>query len=160
MTGQQLSQQIEAGYHQFCLAPPGFDPILDPADAGPLLTLDREGPAVIVTTGCAQGPVNVTIRITQDPPPSLKTAGTGWEIGEQIAVDVTSDLYLLSMTPEGGGTLVYTAGSPGLHLVRVLARGRAAHYDAIVDEATEDYDITITPITTDPGGQTTGGDGR
>jgi hypothetical protein len=86
-------------------------------------------------------------------------AVSGWEIGEQMAIAVTTDLYLLPMMPEDPATLVYTPAAPGLHLVRVLARGRAAHYDAVVAEASEDYAITITPITTDPGRQVTGGDG-
>ncbi len=71
----------------------------------------------------------------------------GWDVAEQAAILIADDLYLASLEGIGPASLVYRPAAPGLHLIQVLARGRAAHYDAVVDEATEDYDITITPIT-------------
>ncbi|NIK58177.1 hypothetical protein [Kribbella shirazensis] len=50
--------------------------------------------------------------------------------------------------------MIYTPTTPGLHLIRVLARGRRTHHDGITDGPNEDYDII-----TDPGRQSTAGDG-
>ncbi len=154
------SYQVRVDYHQFLLAPLyGGSPVLDPSTAGPVLAFDPSVPGtVIVRTGCASGPVNVTVRIGHEPVPDLAAAVDGWDVAEQAAILIADDLYLAPLEGIGPAPLVYTLAAPGLHLVQVLARGRAAQYDAVVDEATEDYDITITPVTTDPGRQTTGGD--
>ncbi|TCC15471.1 hypothetical protein [Kribbella sindirgiensis] len=151
--------EIEVSYHQFYLVVQDASPVLDPATVGPVLALDPQVPsAVIVRTGCADGPVNVTVRIGVEPLPDLATAGDRWEVGEQLVIPVEGDLYLVP--PMGGPAyVVYTPPTPGLHLVRVLARGRTTHYDAVVWESSEDYDITITPVGSDPGRRTTGDDG-
>lgn len=156
----ERSYQIEVSYHQFFLVPFDGRPILDPATVGPVLALDPQVPsAVIVRTGCADGPVNVTLRVRTEPLPDLATVGAGWDVGEQLAVPVMDDLYLAPLMGEHPAYLVYTPSTPGLHLIRVLARGRTTHYDAVVGEPTEDYDITIAPVSSDPGRQRTGDDG-
>ncbi|WP_329000893.1 hypothetical protein OHA18_41490 [Kribbella sp. NBC_00709] len=80
-------------------------------------------------------------------------------MGEELAIPISEELYLAPLMGESPAYPVYTPTDPGLHLVRVLARGRTTHYDAVVWEPSEDYDITITPVSSDPGRQTTGDDG-
>ncbi|WP_327635901.1 hypothetical protein OHB24_38650 [Kribbella sp. NBC_00482] len=158
MTGS--AYEIEVSDHEFLLVADGGIPVLDPATVGPVLALDPPVPsAVIVRTGCADGPVNVTVRVVDGPVADLATAGDGWEVGEQLVIPIDGELYLAPLDGGSPAYVVYTPPTPGFHLIRVLARGRAAHYDAVVWEASEDYDITITPVDTDPGRQTTGDDG-
>lgn len=152
--------EIDVSYHQFLLVVGDAIPILDPRTVGPVLALDPQvRSAVIVRTGCADGPVNVTVRIGTAPLPDLATAGAGWDVGEELAIPIEGELYLAPLMGENPAYPVYTPPNPGLHLVRVLARGRTTHYDTVAWEPSEDYDITITPISSDPGRQTTGDDG-
>lgn len=151
--------QIQVSYHQFYLVPFDCSPIFDASTAGPLLALDPEQPAaVIISTGCADGPVHVTVDNGQEPLPDLATAAAGWEVGEQLTITIDNELYLVPLMG-GAAPLAYTPSAPGLHLIRVLARGRTTHYDAVVWEPTEDYEITITPVATPHPRQTTGTDG-
>ncbi|WP_433161808.1 hypothetical protein [Kribbella sp. CA-247076] len=85
----ESTYQVEVSYHQFLLVVGDASPILDLSTAGPVLALDPEIPtAVIIRTGCADGPVNVTVRVRDEPLPDLATASDHWEIGEQIAIPI------------------------------------------------------------------------
>ncbi|MFF0343157.1 hypothetical protein [Kribbella sp. NPDC004875] len=152
--------QIGVSYHQFHLTPFGVNPIIDSSlPAGPLLAFDPQVPgALIILTGGTDGPVDVTVHIGLEPLPDLAAAADGWDVGQQAAIPIEGDMYLVPLMGSGSTPLVYTPAAPGLHLVRVLARGRRAHHEG-VDGPNEDYDITITPITADPGRQATAGDG-
>lgn len=101
----------------------------------------------------------MTVRVVDGPVADLATAGVGWEVREQLVVPVEGELYLAPLDGGSPAYSVYTPPTPGLHLVRVLARGRTTHYDAVVWEPSEDYDITITPVDSAPGRRTTGDDG-
>ncbi|GAA1555345.1 hypothetical protein GCM10009789_05990 [Kribbella sancticallisti] len=152
--------QIEVSYHQFLLVVGDASPILDPATVGPVLALDPQvRGAVIVRTGCADGPVNVTVRVAEEPLQDLAAASTGWEVGEQLAIPVEDELYLAPLMGENPAYPVYTPRSPGLHLIRVLSRGRTTHHDVVVWEPSEDYEVTIAPVRSDPGRQTISDDG-
>jgi hypothetical protein len=154
--------QIEVSYHQFLLTPFGGDnPVIDSSGpVGPLLALDHRVPgALIILTGGTDAPVNVTVHIEREPLPDLAAAAEGWDVGEQAAIPIEGDMYLVPLMGSGSTPLIYRPTTPGLHLIRVLARGRRTHHDGITDGPNEDYDITITPITTDPGRQSTAGDG-
>lgn len=151
------SHQIEVSYHQFFLAPTDCSPIFDHATVGPLLALDPRYPdAVIIFTGCSDGPVNVTVHTGQEPLPSLAASATGWEVGEQVTITIHNELYLVPLMGNTPAPLAFTPQTPGLHLVRVLARGHTTNYDIPTWVPTEDYEITITPVTADPGRQATG----
>ena len=153
--------QIEVAYHQFLLAPFGGDnPVIDSSGpVGPLLALDPRVPgALIILTGGTDAPVNVTVHIERGPLPELAAAAEGWDVGEQAAISIEGDMLLVPLMG-GSAPLIYTPSAPGLHLIRVLARGRRTHHDGITDGPNEVYDITITPLTTDPGRQSTAGDG-
>jgi hypothetical protein len=154
--------QIEVAYHQFLLTPFGGDnPVIDSSGPiGPLLALDPRVPgALIILTGGTDAPVNVTVHIEREPLPDLAAAAEGWDVGEHAAIPIESDMYLVPLMGGGSTPLIYAPTAPGLHLIRVLARGRRIHHDGITDGPNEDYDITIAPITTDPGRQSTAGDG-
>ncbi|WP_432877442.1 hypothetical protein ACQPYH_28730 [Kribbella sp. CA-245084] len=147
MTNSSSSHQVMVVYHQFFLAPYGHTPILDSAQPGRLLVADPAGPAAIVRCGCAIGPVNVTIDVTTSNLPDLAAAAADWELGEEMTMQVRKDLYLVPLVPEGPIIKVYSPSVPGPHLIRAVARGRATHYDSVVEEPTEDYLITISPTT-------------
>jgi hypothetical protein len=134
-------------YHQFFLAPFGHTPILDPAKPGRLLVADPAGPAAIVCCGCAIGPVNVTVTIADTELPEIAAAAGEWEIAEQMTLQVKGDLYLVPLVPEGPVVKIYSPPAPGPHIVQAFARGRATHYDSVVEEPTEDYLIAIAPTT-------------
>ncbi|MDX6242203.1 MAG: hypothetical protein QOG10_7148 [Kribbellaceae bacterium] len=143
-----LRHQVQASYHQVFLTPHGHSPILDPRQPGRLLAIDPAGPAVIVLTGCAQGPVHLTIHSTDQPPTALAESMAGWDIGEEDDIYIAGELYALSPLADLPDGAVFTPAAPGLHRIRVLARGRAAQYDFVVDQPTEEYGVTIWPTTT------------
>jgi hypothetical protein len=136
-------QQVEVDYHQFYLMPVGGNPELVPSGWSKLLSVADDGRTLIVSTGCATGPVIVTVRSSDQPPP-LADSLTGWDIGVEDTFEIHDEL---SVVPWGAGDSyeAFTPTKPGPHRVRVLARGRAEHYDAAVEEATEEYDISIWP---------------
>ncbi|HEY3562733.1 MAG TPA: hypothetical protein VGL05_34940 [Kribbella sp.] len=101
----------------------------------------------------------MTVRITEEPLPDLATADTEWEVGEELATHLDGELYLAPLMGQSPAYSVYTPAGPGLHLVRVFARGRTTHYDAVVWEPSEEYEVTITPVSSAPGRRTTRGDG-
>ncbi|MFF1819427.1 hypothetical protein ACFVWG_19165 [Kribbella sp. NPDC058245] len=145
MTDNPSNHQVMVIYHQFFLAPYGHATLPDPAAPGRLLNADPEGRAAIVRCGCAMGPVNVSINVGTDDFPDLAVAAAEWEIAEEMSLQIDGDLYLVPLVPEGPVIKVYSPPAPGPHVVQAFARGRANHYDSVVEDPTEDYLITIAP---------------
>lgn len=143
-----LRKKIRAEYHQIYLAPPGPGPEIDPhgPDRG-LLEVTNERTCLVIYTGIAQGPVWMTLTaIEQSPETPLADAIGDWEVAQEVDLVVSAELIFDAPTyfnpiPE---TAVIPS-RPGLHRVRVLARGRSGHYDHVVRKATEEYELTIWP---------------
>jgi len=136
---------VRVDYRQFYLMPFNVDATLDPAWRGRLLAPSEDGHSVIVLTGCASGPVLVTVRSLDTPPAPLVESMDGWQVGVEDTVDVDGKLNVVCWEPTEDTYEAFTPNKPGPHRVRVLARGRAEHYDHVVEEATEEYDISIWP---------------
>lgn len=138
---------VEASYHQVFLAPFDTSPVYDGQDAGPLVSLVRvtdEDSALIVTTGCANGPVLVTIDLGTAPLPVDDT----WEAQEEVSLVLRRPLHIWSPTWTGDPvtrTPVLTPTTPGPHRVRVSARGRRSHYDAVAFTVSEHYLVQAWP---------------
>lgn len=114
-------------------------------ESGWLLGVCSDGPSAIIRTGCAMGPVWVTFRALDQAPPDLADSMDGWEVGEEETLDITTDLTLTA--PTSVTALRFEVPTrPGPHRLRVLARGRAEHYDHVVESPTEEYEITIWPV--------------
>lgn len=115
-----------------------------------VLTVDRKGKAAKVLTGCVMGNVWVTVRPRTTPPPSLAQSMPGWEFGEEADITVTKPLFGADVYGESWYEKVFTPTEPGLHRIRVLAKGRTAGADQDVcdGEPVESYDITIWPVPT------------
>lgn len=112
-----------------------------------LLEVTNAGVCLIIYTGIALGPVWFST-IARDEPPSttLTDSMTGWEVGQEVDMLVNDDITMMDLTcPAGFEGVVLAPSRPGLHRVRVLARGRSGHYDHVVRKATEEYELTIWP---------------
>jgi hypothetical protein len=115
-----------------------------------VLTVDRNGTAAKVLTGCVMGNVWVTVRPRTTPPPPLADSMAGWDFGEEDNITVTKPLYGADVSGESWYEKVFTPTEPGLHRIRVLAKGRTAGADQDVCDGkpVESYDITIWPVPT------------
>lgn len=133
---------VYASYHQLFLAPVGVSPIYDGRDSGPLVSVTDDAAALIIVTGCADGPVLVTTRVTPGPPSG---ADAGWEAQESVSIAVGEPLRLSSPTWTALHEPVITPSVPGPHRVRVSARGRTGRVDASVETASEHYLVEAWP---------------
>jgi hypothetical protein len=115
---------VYASYHQLFLAPVGVSPIFDSRDSGPLVSVTDNAAALIIVTGCADGPVLVTTRVTPGPPSQVDA---GWEAQESVSIVIGEPLRLSSPTWTALHEPVITPSVPGPHRVRVSARGRTGH---------------------------------
>lgn len=142
---QSREQLAYASYHQLFLAPLGTSPIYDGEDAGPLVAVTDGGTAVIVVTGCANGPVLIAIELID----ADADISSGWEVQEEVDLTITGALHLSSPT---WGTMFERVHveprRPGLHRLRVSGRGRHTNPDFSVFEPTEHYLIQAWPSET------------
>ncbi len=149
MTSTASRYAARVDYHQVFLTPLGKSPRPDRAAWSPakVLLVDTDDAGLIVHTGCAAGQVWITIRSRAEPPTTLADSMLGWEVGEEETVTILEDLTLIS--PLGGDPVIegaFRPRRPGLHRVRVLARGRAENYDSVSQTPTEHYDVTLWPV--------------
>lgn len=105
---------------------------------------DRSGKGAILLTGCWGGDMWVTVRSRTTPPAPLAQAMKGWEVGEENTMTIRKPLS--AFDGEEWGEQIFTPTVPGLHRVRVLAKGRAIAYDDVCDPPVEEYEITIWPV--------------
>lgn len=132
---------VFASYHQVHLAPLGSSPVFAGGDPSALIVTDVSG-SLIITTGIADGPVVMTFQEGAGPLGSLPTAPpAGWEMLAEVSVDIAEPLLVSSPTWAPVREPVIDPARPGLHRVRVLARGRGAEYDASVTEASEEFSV-------------------
>lgn len=133
--------------HQFYLSSGDHFPNFEddwPRDT--ILGVDRSGKGAVVLTGCWGGDVWVTVRPRTTPPPPLAQSMRGWEVGEENTMVINKPLSAYDGNEWGED--VYTPTVPGLHRVRMLAKGRAIAYDEVCDPPVEEYEITIWPVLT------------
>lgn len=150
-------EQIFVDFHLLNLAAADLSPVLDPARFKRLFVVMPEGSSLIVFTGCATGLVHVAVRALDEAPGTLDDGLAGWEIAAEDDVVIDGDLYFLPAF--GLGSVAFKVQTPGLHRVRVCARGRAAHYDAAVDDSQEKYEISFWPSAARLGRSMVGDDG-
>lgn len=151
--------KVRVDYHQMFFAPFNVDPVRTRDQDARLLNLATDGLSLFVSTGCASGAVTVAVRVLQEPPADLNQCMTGWEVGAEQDLLFNGDLYLRAPTVNEILGVVVAPTTPGPHRVRVLARGRAEHYDQFVDESGEEYEVTFWPISAPRGRADAGNDG-
>jgi hypothetical protein len=140
--------EIKAAYHQVFLSPFEIDPDWGDWERSRLLGISGRS-AVVISTGCAMGPVRVCVISSDRSPGPLSDAMVDWEVGEEEDCWI-EEAMIFSSPEEAFGIVedVFVPARPGLHRVRLLARGRATNYDAVVREPTEHYEIRIWPADT------------
>lgn len=119
-------------------------------DTKGMLGVDDSGKGAVLLTGCVMGDVWVTVHSRTTPPSSLATSMQGWEVGEEATMSIAKPLYGMDVYAESWYEKVFTPTAPGLHRVRVLAKGQEAGADEDVCEGkpVEYYDITVWPVLT------------
>ena len=146
--------------HCLFLAADDAEMATDGLAIGRLLSISRTG-GMWLSAACVYGPIWVTVRqLPMVPWEPLPEAMKGWEIGEEATVLVIESLSLYD--PIGGfhAPDVFVPEHPGLHRVRVLARGRAAPDELVQDDPREEYDISLWPLEVDPQWASAGDEGE
>jgi hypothetical protein len=150
--------EIQTADCVFYLVPPGGNPAWNsewkPAgrligvDNSPSLITSDEVLSIVFATGCRLGPVWVTLHALNGPPPaSLQTVTEqGWDEGDEETLSITSPLSVSSPSCYSQQENVFVPVRPGLHRVRVLARGRWVAWDAILESPLEEFDISVWPV--------------
>ena len=132
----------EASYRQLYVLPFDTTPDFDDRDAGPLLNTTNDGTALIIVTGCANGPVHLDLRTGDTPPPADPRPG---QVRESVSLLIDGPLYLSSPTWTELFEPFYTPTRPGPHRIRGSATGRPAQVDFSVLTPNETYLIEIWP---------------
>ena len=141
---EELHVGVCASYHQFFLAPVGADVIYDTTNASQLLCISDDGRSLIVLTGCADGPVRVTVRSLETAPP--REPLESWEEVERATMHVSGPLRLSSPTwAESFDDINVKRSKSDLHEVRCYARGRGASRDIAASQTAEEYLLEIWP---------------
>ena len=143
---------VDASYHQVFLAPMDTSPVYDEAAAGTLVCVVDDQTSLIVTTGCMDGPVRLTIRL-HSARPSEQDA---WEVREEASIRISEPLLTWSpigvpLGAENFNRPVLTPLASGPHRVRVSGRGRGTRKDEYVSSTeapTEHYLIEVWPEAT------------
>ena len=151
--------QVQVDYHQMFFAPFDVQPVMTPDQDARLLNIATDQSSVFISTGCANGTVTIDLRVLDEPPAPLDSCMAGWEVGAEQDVRIDADLHLGAPTLTMVEPVTIRPSTPGLHRVRVLARGRAAHYDLFIDESGEEYEVSFWPVTSTRGRADAGDDG-
>lgn len=144
-------QQILAAWHQVFLTPFDTSPEFVGDGVGTLIAEASEPEHLIVRTGCATGPVRVSlVARTTSPQAGLESVGEElgpWEAREEVSLPINRPLFWSS--PDPGPDLprdpAFIPQAPGPHRVRVSARGRNRAFDAAILEPVEDYLVQVWP---------------
>lgn len=146
-----VSTRFEArvDHHHLFLTPFGMSPRIHRGSwsVQKILLVGEDDSGFAIHTGCAMGLVWLTLRSSDRSPGPLADGLVGWEVGEEATVNISSGLTLIS--PMGNDPVVENAfvpHEPGLHRVRVLARGRARHYDQVSRDPSEEFEVTLWPV--------------
>ena len=140
--------KVRISEHVFYLKPPSSRPVWDST----WVLSDRligvsDGPSIICPTGCYVGWVWVTVRaLDSSPGPLSEIEHLGWEEGDEVSIPITSRMDMQSPTVSARHRAVYVPTNPGIHRVRVTARGRWTDYGGIADgDPHEEFEVTIWP---------------
>lgn len=135
--------QVHAGHHQIFLTPFGSQPMYGEHTGGVLLGVAPDARALIIMTGCADGPVSIELRSLGEEPSS----STGsFEVQESVSLIIDEALSLFGPTAESAGAWnVLEPRVPGPHRVRISGTGRGVAPDFTVLTPSESYVIEIWP---------------
>lgn len=145
------THQILVAWHQLYLVPFNTSPQFVGEGVGTLVAAAADTRHLIVRTGCATGPVRVSLTAHPASPVDAfaRTPGEAgpWEAVEEVSLPVLEPLFWSS--PDPGFDLpreaAFTPVRPGSHRVRVSARGRNTAYDLAVLDPMEDYHVDVWP---------------
>lgn len=134
---------VHAGYHQIFLLPLESQPIFGEHVGGVLVGVACESRALILLTGCADGPVSIELRaLTQE----IAVDSTGYDVAEAASLIIDEPLNMFGPTAEAGGVWnVFEPQTPGPHRIRVQGLGRGLAPDLSVVTPVEKYLIEIWP---------------
>jgi hypothetical protein len=151
--------KVRVDYHQMFFAPFNVHPVMTRDQDARLLNVSTDGSSLFVSTGCASGAVTLAVRALAEPSGDLDQCMAGWEVGAEQDLLLAAELHLGAPTVNVIARVIVAPTAPGLHRVRVLARGRAEHYDHFVDDSGEEYEVTFWPISAPQGRADAGNDG-
>jgi hypothetical protein len=125
-------------YHQLYLAPPEVWPVYDQSQGDRLVQLASDRLSLIVATGVAMGPVTLDVALMNGPDAGRDRGE--WDESVDGEMDVTLPLYAFAPTIDTGvADPVFSPDRPGTYGFRLSARGRARHYDEVVETPVETY---------------------
>lgn len=131
--------EVEVGNHQFQIGALDTEPTTVAAETD-VFVVSRSG-LLMVRTGIAAGPASVAVALHPSAPP---VDLDGWDNVAETTVAAAQEMYVMSIDGD-----VYEELGPipasGAVSVRVSARGRAANWDHVVDDASEKYLIDAWP---------------
>lgn len=136
---QSENSQEQLAYvsvRQLLLAPLNVSPIFDGEDVGPLVAITDHGTALIILTGCVDGPVKVMTQMCPEPAPDPNHA---WEVVEEVDLLIDDALYLSSPTWAELHTPVFQPATAGRHRIGVSGRGRNVAPGLSVFSTWEEY---------------------
>lgn len=130
---------LNTSYSQMLLAPVNEHPVIA-VDGTSLGVVGPDGRAVNISLGIRDGRVRVDV--TTDPAEELEG---GVEDEAEFVLDVAGELWLNGWDD---AYAVFTPERPGVHHVRVRARGRKDHPDESIvkKKPVEFYQLAIWPV--------------
>lgn len=135
--------QVHAGHHQIFVTPFGSQPMYGEHAGGVLLGVAPDARALIIMTGCADGPVSIELRNLDEEPSSPPGS---FEVQESVSLIIDEALSLFGPTAESAGAWnVLEPCIPGPHRVRISGTGRGVAPDFTVSTPSENYLIEIWP---------------
>ncbi|MGQ0630423.1 MAG: hypothetical protein ACT4P1_05230 [Sporichthyaceae bacterium] len=114
--------------------------------ADQVLGVDGSRKAAKLLTGCVYGEFWLTVHARTSAPAPLAKSMRGWEVGEEEDMMIHQPLFASDLDGDWYEE-IFNPTNPGLHRVRVLAKGRARGFDEdVCDTPIESYDVTIWPV--------------
>ena len=89
--------EVSAGYHQIFLTPFGSQPLFGEHTGGVLLGVAPDRRALIIMTGCADGPVSIELRNLDEEPPAPPGS---FEVQESVSLIIDESLCLFGSRKE------------------------------------------------------------
>lgn len=140
-------------------APLDVHPVMTRDQDARLLNISTDGSSLFVSTGCANGAITLAVFLLEQSSAGLDECMADWDVGAEQDLVLVAELHLGAPTVSVVPRVVVAPTAAGLHRVRVLARGRAEHYDRFVDDSGEEYEVTFWPISAPQGRTDAGHDG-
>jgi hypothetical protein len=111
-----------------------------------LVAVAADAKHLIAMTGCAAGPVRVSLA-AHESAPAAPSQDDLWEAVEETSVQVASPLFWSSPDPglDAPRQAAFTPIAPGPHSFRISAKGRARAYDLAITHAVEEFHVDVWP---------------